>query len=255
MSKDGLQLSALVVAHNEEAQLAARLECLSFADETVVVLDKCTDDSKTVAMDYTDRLIEGSWERDGERRNAGIEACLGAWIFEIDADERVPDALAGEIRAVIESPDGDIFNIPVDNYVGDRLVRHGWGGLFGKNGYPGLFRKGVKVWGRERVHPHLHVSGRQGADLKTPISHYIDRDISDMLMRLDRYTTLRALDLADSGDIGSFPNMVHKIFSRFWKCYVSRRGYREGGHGFVIALCAALYPVLSHLKAALEPAP
>ena len=138
MSKDGLQLSALVVAHNEEAQLAARLECLSFADETVVVLDKCTDDSKTVAMDYTDRLIEGSWERDGERRNAGIEACLGAWIFEIDADERVPDALAGEIRAVIESPDGDIFNIPVDNYVGDRLVRHGWGGLFGKNGYPVL---------------------------------------------------------------------------------------------------------------------
>jgi hypothetical protein len=49
--------------------------------------------------------------------------------------------------------------------------------------------------------------------------------------------------------------MVRKIFSRFWKCYVSRRGYREGGHGFVIALCAALYPVLSHLKAALEPAP
>ena len=131
-------------------------------------------------------------------------------------------------------------------------MRHGWGGLFGKNGYPGLFRKGVKVWGPERLHPHLHVSGRQGTDLKTPISHFVDKDISDMLRRLDRYTTLRALDLADRGEIGSFPNMVRKIFSRFWKCYVARKGYKENGYGFIIALCAALYPVLSHLKASLE---
>ena len=33
-------LSALVVAHNEEAQLAECLECLGFADEILVVLDK-----------------------------------------------------------------------------------------------------------------------------------------------------------------------------------------------------------------------
>ena len=91
--------------------------------------------------------------------------------------------------------------------------------------------------------------------MKTPIIHYVDRNISDMLIWLDRYTTLRAKDLGDSGDVGSFPNMVRKIFSRFWKCYVTRRGYRECGYGFVIALCAALYPLLSHLKARLEPAP
>ena len=247
-----IKLSALVVAHNEEAQLAACLECLSFADETVVVLDKCTDASKDIAGGFTDRLIEGAWERDGERRNAGIEACRGKWIFEIDADERASGALAEEILKVIENPEADIFNIPVDNYVGGKLVRHGWGGLFGKNGYPGLFGKGVKVWGRERAHPHLHVTGRQGPDLKSPIIHYVDAHISDMLMRFDRYTNLRALDLVERDEIGSFPNMVRKIFSRFWKCYVVRKGYRENGYGFVIALCAALYPVVSHLKADLE---
>jgi len=97
-----------------------------------------------------------------------------------------------------------------------------------------------------------HVTGRQGPDLKTPITHYVDRSISDMLKRLDRYTKLRARDLVEKGETGSLPNMVRKIFSRFWKCYVLRRGYRENGYGFVIALCAALYPVLSHLKATLE---
>jgi len=251
MSTDVL-LSALVVIHNEEDQLVDCLQGLSFADEIVVVLDKCTDASKTIAGQFTDRLVEGAWDLEGMRRNAGIEACRGHWIFEIDADERASPELAREIRAVLTDGEGDIFNIPVENHVGGRLIRHGWGGLFGKNGYPGLFRRGVKVWGPERVHPHLHVTGRQGQDLTTPIAHYVDRGISDMLMRLDRYTTLRARDLADSGEIGSFPNMVRKIFSRFWKCYVIRQGYRENGYGFVIALCAALYPVLSHLKAALE---
>jgi len=249
---EGGKLSALIVVHNEEAQLADCLECLSFADEIVVLLDKCTDASKAIALRYTERLIEGSWDRDGDRRNAGIAACRGDWIFEIDADERAPAALAGEIGKTIETAKGDIFNIPVENYVGGKLVRYGWGGLFGKNGYPGLFRKGVKVWGQERAHPHLHVTGRQGPDLQTPISHFVDENISDMLMRLDRYTSNRARDLVEKQEIGSFPNMVRKIFSRFWKCYVGRRGYRENGYGFVIALCAALYPVLSHLKADLE---
>lgn len=252
MNTDNIKLSAVIPVHNEESQLAECLECLKFADEIVVILDKCTDRSGEIAQKFTDRVIEGDWEIEGERRNAAIEACRGEWIFEIDADERVPEALAREIRDVIGESDCDIFNIPVDNYVGRSLVRHGWGGLFGKNGYPGLFRKGVKVWGRDRVHPHLHVSGRQGPDLKTPITHYVDEGISDMLMRLDRYTDLRARDLVEKGEIGSFPNMVRKIFSRFWKCYVLRRGYRENSYGFVIALCAALYPVLSHLKANLE---
>ena len=34
-----------------------------------------------------------------------------------------------------------------------------------------------------------------------------------------------------------------------------RKGYREGPWGFLIALCAALYPILSYLKARLETSP
>ncbi len=245
-------LSALVVVHNEEAILEDCLERLSFADEIVVVLDKCTDESKEIASRSTERLLEGSWDLEGERRNAGIAFCSGDWILEVDADEWIDGPLSREIRQRIAEGRFDIFNIPVHNHVGGKWIRYGWGGNFGKNGYPGLFRKGVKVWGGQRVHPALEVTGRQGPDLENAVIHHIDRNISDMLRRLDRYTTARGRDLRDSGEVGSFPNMVRKIFSRFWKCYVGRKGYRENGYGIVIALCAALYPVLSHLKATLE---
>jgi glycosyltransferase involved in cell wall biosynthesis len=245
-------LSALVVVHDEERQLGDCLDRLPFADEIVVVLDRCTDRSKEIALTRGCRLLEGGWEREGDRRNAGIAACRGDWIVEIDADERVSEALAAEIRRTAETSPHAYHEIPVDNYVGSRLVRWGWGASFGKSAYPGLFRKGAKRWGPQRVHPTLAFTGGKGPPLTHRLDHHVDRNLSDMIQRLDRYTTARARDLRESGDIGSYGANIRRIFSRFYKCYVRRHGYREGPYGFMIALCAGLYPILSYLKARLE---
>lgn len=252
MAEKTLRLSALLVIHNEEEILEECLSRLGFADEIVVVLDKCTDNSESICQRYTQRMLKGSWEIEGDRRNQGIDYCQGDWILEVDADEWVTQNLAAEIKSVIAGAEADIYNIPVHNYVSGKWIRHGWGGNFGKNGYPGLFRKGVKRWGKERIHPNLVVTGKQGPDLTHAIIHHIDKDISDMIRRFNSYTTARAKDLRDRNEIGDFKNMVRKIFSRFWKSYVARKGYKEGGYGFLIALFAALYPVVSHCKAALD---
>jgi len=248
-------LSALVVAHNEAAQLAQCLERLGFAGELVVVLDRCTDASAEIARRFTNRIVEGGWEREGDRRNTGIAACAGPWVLEVDADERVTPVLAEEIGRVVAGSQADFHDIPVDNYIGSRLVRWGWGASFGKSAYAGLFRKGAKSWGNDRVHPKLAFTGTRGPALTSRIEHYVDRNLSDMLQRLDRYTTARARDLRESGEIGSYGHNIRRIVSRFWKCYVGRKGYREGPYGFMIALCAGLYPILSYLKARLDEQP
>lgn len=247
-------LSALVVAHNEEGQLAECLAALAFADEIVVLLDRCTDRSREIAGRFADQCVEGAWPREAPRRNAATAACTGEWIFEVDADERATPALAAEIRAVIAQSTASWHLVPIDNYIGDRLVRWGWGAFFGRSAHAALYRRGVKSWADDRVlHASVSLAGPQGPNLEQRLVHYVDRNISDMLLRLDRYTTLRAQDLRESGDIGSFAHNLRRIASRFWKCYVGRRGYREGQYGFLIALCAALYPILSYLKARLEP--
>lgn len=254
MNQNAIQLSAVISVKNEEVQLAECLEGLGFADEIVVLLDKCTDRSGEIARTFTDHVIDGAWGLEGERRNAGIEACRGEWIFEIDADERVSEALGREIRDLVSSTSFDWHEILVDNYIGGKLVRWGWGASFGKAAYPGLFRKGVKAWGLNRVHPPLTwaVGARKGPQLQNRISHLVDRNISDMIRRLDSYSTARAKDLRQSGNVGTMRSNVRRIFSRFIKCYVFRKGYREGGYGFLIALFAGLYPILSYLKATLE---
>ena len=246
-----VKLSALVVAHNEEAQLAACLSGLRFADEIVVVLDKCTDGSKAIAEKTADRIIEGAWEIEGARRNTGREACAHDWILEVDADERVTAELAEEIRRAITDHQDGYFLIPFDNYIGDRLVRYGWGAAWGVSAAARLSRKDTKRWGMERVHPALELTGPERR-LSQRIVHYVDRDISDMILRLDRYTTAKAMDLRDNPDGVGFARNVRRMFSRFYKCYVGRNGYKEGRYGFLIALFAGLYPILSYLKATLE---
>lgn len=250
-SSGDIRLSALIVARNEEAMLADCLASVRFADEVVVVLDRSTDGSAALAEAAADRVITGAWEIEGERRNTGIDACSGDWIVEVDADERVSPALGQEIRDLIATAPPGHYLIPFDNYIGQRLVKYGWGAAWGVRETARLFARGCKRWGPERVHPSLDLQGHRGR-LRQPMAHYVDRDISDMLHRLDRYTSQRAADLRARGAAGSFSRAVLRMPARFWKCYVARRGYREGRYGFLIALMAALYPVLSYLKAVLE---
>ena len=261
---DGVpRLSVLMCIRNEEARLAACLERLTFADELVVVLDRCTDGSRAIAAAFVARIgagqvIEGAFELEGSRRNAAIAAATGDWLLEVDADEHIPPALAAEIRETIACSGAcsvaDWHPLRVDNYIGDRLVRYGWGAAFGTSQVSRLFRRNVKHWGDQRVHPKVTLQGRAGAVLVTPFLHYVDRNISDMIGRLDRYSSARAGDLRASGIPESLGHNVLRVFGRFYKCYVRRRGYREGLWGVLIALMAGLYPLLSYLKARLEDA-
>ncbi|NQV56350.1 MAG: glycosyltransferase family 2 protein [Rhodospirillales bacterium] len=246
------RLSAVVSIKDEEERLAACLDHLRFADEIVVVLDRCTDGSKAIAEGYNAKIVEGGWALEGDRRNAAIDACSGDWILEVDADEHVPEDLAREIRRTIDTTSFDWHEILVDNYIGGRLVRHGWGASYGKAAYPGLFRCGVKRWGRQRVHPRLQWSGPKGPMLEGRINHYVDRNISDMIKRLDNYSSARAKDMREAGERRGMAGDVRRIFSRFLKCYIGRKGYREGGYGLLIAMFAGLYPIISNIKSRLE---
>jgi glycosyltransferase involved in cell wall biosynthesis len=242
-------LSALVVARNEEAQLAACLERLRFADEIVVALDRSTDRSAEIASRFGARVVEGGWELEGSRRNAGLDQCRCDWIVEIDADERVPPALAQEIRGAITQGASDIFLVPMANHIGTHRVRYGWGAYNGVAAKPILFRRGAKRWGAGRVHPRIEMTGRRGT-LGATLDHYVDRDIGDMFQRLNRYTDLAALDAIDAGERPVMGHAVRRIFSRFWKSYVARKGHRDGAYGLALATFSALYPLLIYLKVA-----
>jgi glycosyltransferase involved in cell wall biosynthesis len=242
------KLSALVVAHDEERNLPGCLESLRFADEIVIVLDRCRDRSRAIAQEFGARIVEGAWPLEGPRRHAGIDACAGPWIFEVDADERVDAALAAEIRARIANAPPGAFLVPMHNYIGARHVRFGWGAYNGIAAKHSLFAKGYKRWGDQRVHPSVTITGARGR-LANALDHYVDRSLADTLGRLNRYTSLAAEDAVERGAIPGRWRTARRIFSRAWKSYVARQGFREGFYGVALALFSALYPLFIYLKA------
>ena len=251
--KKNIKLSALIIAHNEEKKIYSCLSKLTQVDEIVVVLDKTNDETKNIALNFTKIIYEGSWELEGERRNFGLKKCTGDWILEVDADEHVTKDLILEIKSKIINAEPGYFLIPFDNFIGNKRVRYGWGASWGVSSAPRLSYKGCKKWNNnQRIHPSLELKGKK-EKLKNRINHFVDEDINDMLKRLQTYSDKKALDIVVNNEkIPSLLIIIRKSLTRFFKCYVSRKGYKEGKWGFLIALMAGLFLLLSFFKASLE---
>lgn len=146
------RLSALVCAQNDEKRLAACLERLDFVDELVVVLDRCTGACAEIARRHADRVVSGAFPLQGSSRTAGIEACRGDWILEIDAGDQIGFALAQEIRDAIHGAiEADHFLLPIDHRQEGHLPAE-----------PRLFRRGGKNRmhsGGELIHPLIRQIG------------------------------------------------------------------------------------------------
>ncbi len=240
-------VSVLIVARNEENRIGACIESAACADEIVVLLDRSEDGTADIARAMNVRLVEGRWEDEGERRMAGISACRSDWILELDADERISSNLAAELRVLTESDRADYFVIPFHNHIGGKWIRHGWGAYNGVGAKSCLFRRDAKKWLGGSIHPRIELTGRRG-EAGGHIDHFVDDDITDMFRRLDWYSSSAARDAMEQGHTPRPISTFRRFFSRFFRSYLSRRGYREGWQGVALALFSALYPVLTHIK-------
>lgn len=244
-----VRLSAFVCVQNQETMLGECLRRLSFCDEIVVVADRCTDGSQDIARRAGALVIDGIFPLESQRKAAGAEACTGQWILEIDPDEIVDAALAWEIRAVLQMrPVGDYYQLPIDNYIGDTLIREGWSGRLSTRCETRLYRRGSKAWEARRVNAGSLLAGRSGGALTGAIRRKLGADLGGLVERLNRVSALAAEDLADAG-IPSVAASLTSGVGAFLTGFVVRGGWREGRLGLMTATLSGLLPVLSQIRA------
>ncbi len=245
-----VKLSALVCVQNQDARLAECLRRLSFCDEVVVVADRCTDRSQEIARRAGAVLIDGIFPLESQRRQAGVEACSGDWVLEVDPDEIVDAALAWEIRWSLQARRGaDWYELPIDNFLGDTLIRDGWTGSLSTKAEVRLYKRGLKAWEPRRVNAPSVVAGRSGGALKGAIRRSVGDDVGQLVERLHRLTGLAAEDLADTGRVGGFAGALARGVAAFARGFLVGGGWREGRLGVLSAWLAALYPVLTQMRA------
>src|SRR5215813_4806036 len=106
MSSRTVPLSVIVPVKNEERNIVACLESVSFASEIWVVDSHSSDRTVELSRRFTEKVVQfdysGSYPR---KKNWALENLPFSheWVLIIDADERVPSELAREIASAILS--------------------------------------------------------------------------------------------------------------------------------------------------------
>lgn len=104
------KLSLALATYNEEQNVAACIEsCKGLVDEVVVVDGSSTDKTAELALKAGARVIRTqNVPMFHINKQKAIDACLGEWILQLDADERVTPALGQEIKTIISMTDKEI---------------------------------------------------------------------------------------------------------------------------------------------------
>jgi glycosyltransferase involved in cell wall biosynthesis len=243
-----MKISALIVARDEEQRIIRTLNSLNFVDEIVLILDRSSDKTKSIAEKYTKKIFEGSWPSEGKRRNYGLSKCCSEWILEIDADEIIGKDLSNEIKKKIQREDVDFYYVPLVNYVANKPIKYGWMACLAPDGKFSLFRRHSKTWFDGSVHPDYKLNGNKGKVFSSHIDHYMSDNISDLLLRFNRNTTLYAQDLKKKKSNLKKLSSIRKVFSRFLKSYITRAGYKSGRIGLFLSVLCSIYPLISSIK-------
>ena len=157
-----MNISALIIARNEERIIEDTLKSLSFVDEIVVVLDRSIDGTQKICKKYTTKIFCGSWVCEGQRRNYGIRKCSSEWVLEIDADEIISKSLKREILKKKNNENFDYFYIKLLNFVGSQPIKFGWMACMAPDGKFCFFKKKSKKWNKGLVHPGYSMNGKKG---------------------------------------------------------------------------------------------
>ena len=241
-----MNISALIIARNEERIIEDTLKSLSFVDEIVVVLDRSIDGTQKICKKYTTKIFCGSWVCEGQRRNYGIRKCSSEWVLEIDADEIISKSLKREILKKKNYENFDYFYIKLLNFVGSQPIKFGWMACMAPDGKFCFFKKKSKKWNKGLVHPGYSMNGKKGPELENYIVHRMSNNISDLVSRFNRNTSLYSLELRNQKHLKKIS--LRKVISRFIKSFFSRKGYKSGKIGFLIAILNSIYPLVALIK-------
>ncbi len=239
------KLSAVVLTKNEEAYIAGCIESLRWADEVVVFDSGSTDRTVEIAGELGAVVIQHPFRDFASQRNAALQAVGSEWIFFVDADERIPPALAGEILQAVRDPEIDGWWLPTYNYLLGRLMLNA--GLH-PDYHLRLFRRGCASYDSNiKVHEKPTLEGKTGY-LQNPLIHYSCENWGEFRNHQGIYAGYKAQAMYEQGTRTNFFHFVAGPFLEFIRRYFRLRGYKDGWNGLILSLTFSFYVLVMHLR-------
>jgi glycosyltransferase involved in cell wall biosynthesis len=230
------RFSVCTITLNEEQDLPRALESVKgVADEIVVVDCGSTDRTRQIAREHGATVFERAWTSYEEQWNFAAACATNEWIFVLAADEE----LSPELRAPLlewkrQEPKFPVYEMARRAWYLGAWIKHcGW--------YPDyqrrLYRRDLARFSGI-IHEVLRFEGQPGR-LQGDLLHYTMSSFADHEDKVERYTTLAARQMHESGKRNWRAAMW---LATPWTCFsvfVLRGGFLDGYRGWLISRMAA----------------
>jgi glycosyltransferase involved in cell wall biosynthesis len=228
MPEREVPLTIVIPVLDEAGQIAECVGHLDWADEVLVADAGSADGTVAAARQAGATVLERTGPTIAAQRNAAIARARNEWVFALDADERIPEALRDELARVVRAPSHPVYSVRRQNfYLGRELTRGRWG----KDWVIRLFTRDRRYVER-RVHEGLEPVPDPGR-LESTLRHVPYRDLAHQIEKMDRYARWGAEDLFERGERASLWDLAGRPLSRFLRAYLLQGGIRDGRFGFV----------------------
>ncbi len=252
MSPKSNSLSVVIITLNEERNIARCLQSVRFSkdvfsrQEVMVVDAESQDKTAAIARKMGAKVFTRPWKGYSDQKNWALARCKGEYILSLDADEELTPELVQEIEEkVLATPrmvDG--YFIKRKAFFLGKWIKHcGWW----PDSQLRLIKRGSGQFTNEPVHEGLEVKYRT-LEFDHPMNHYTYDSIRQYLDKLNRYSDLAMLDIKPKKITFWMYYLTLAPFFTFIRMFISRAGFMDGWHGFVVCGLSAFHDFCKYAK-------
>lgn len=215
-----MKLTVAIISKSEKIDRKV-LDAVSFADETIIVVDSQPKKiKKNGKVSFYYRPLNNDF---AAQRNFALENAGNDWVLFIDDDEYVGTELAREIQVIdTKTKYTGFFMRRIDVCFHQEL-------LHGETGNTKLLRLAKRKSGKfiRPVHETWKIKGKVG-ELSSPIYHVKDNFISEFIDRMDHYSDIDSVILSQENKPFSFWRLFLYPKAKFIQNYIIRLGILDG---------------------------
>lgn len=266
-------ISATILVKNAQDTIGECLESLREFDEIILLDNGSSDDTLKIAREFDAlygnlRIYSSEFIGFGALKNLAISYAKNDWIFSIDSDEVLESRTLELLKNLFGNESGSndsessdtskqstlhtgklpapntIYALPRKNlYNGEWIKACGW--------YPDfvtrIFNKTYTRFNDNIVHESIIIpKDAHLIKLDSGVKHYAFENITHLLEKMQRYSTLWAQQNANKAS-SPLKAIIHGSWT-FFRNYIFKKGFLYGYKGFVISVCNGLGAFFKYMK-------
>ena len=227
------KISVLVFCFNEENNIKKLIENVSFADEIILIDDKSTDQTVSIAKELGATVIEQTTADKSQQYDLAINQAKNEWILLLNINEYLSPELKDEILIKISNPkSNNLYYIKQTLFFFKKKIKHG---EFNNKKRIFLFNKKKHSYSTDTEKETNANLSKSAHTLKNRIDSYAYKSFDEYNHQLSLLSKKEALELFDKNVKPNFYHFLMKPFFNFINQYFIKLGFLDGKEGYILA--------------------